>query len=223
MSHAPYLIEMEIAGDTAMWTRPDTGDSPVTYPAPPYSATKASFESILLGQNSTVVPLKTEICSHLQYHSYHTNYGGPLRQTKSIAGGNSYQLLATVLINVCYRFYAEVVPNKKKDGLSEKTLSWDKRTTSPCHAYQAIFYRRLRQGQCYSIPFLGWKEFTPSYFGPFRETTRVQTDLTIKIPSMLRQVFSKGYNSEVSIVYDQDVVIDHGVLWYSKKEPKNGK
>jgi hypothetical protein len=25
---------MEIAGNTAMWTRPDTGDSPVSYPAP---------------------------------------------------------------------------------------------------------------------------------------------------------------------------------------------
>jgi CRISPR-associated protein Cas5d len=214
---------MEIAGNTAMWTRPDCGDSPVTYPAPPYSAVKAVFESVLLGQNSTVVPTKTEICAPLQYHSYHTNYGGPLRQTKSIAGGNSYQLLATVLINVCYQFYAEVIPNKKKNGLSEKTLLWDKRTTSPAHAYQAIFYRRLLRGQCYAIPFLGWKEFTPSYFGPLREATRVQADLTIKIPSMLRQVFSKGYNSEVSVVYDRDVVIDQGVLRYHREEPENDK
>jgi CRISPR-associated protein Cas5d len=214
---------MEIAGDTAMWTRPDCGDSPVTYPAPPYSAVKAVFESVLLGQNSTVVPTKTEICAPLQYHSYHTNYGGPLRQTKSIAGGNSYQLLATVLINVCYRFYAEVIPNKKKNGLSEKTLLWDKRTTSPAHAYQAIFYRRLLRGQCYAIPFLGWKEFTPSYFGPLREATKIQTDLTIKIPSMLRQVFSKDYNSEVSVVYDRDIVIDQGVLRYPGKEPENDK
>ena len=29
-----YIIQLEIAGDTAMWTRPDTGDNPVSYPAP---------------------------------------------------------------------------------------------------------------------------------------------------------------------------------------------
>jgi CRISPR-associated protein Cas5d len=212
-----YTIEMEVAGDTAMWTRVDTGDAPVTYPAPTYSAVKAIFESILLGQNSMVVPIKTEICAPLQYHSYHTNYGGPLRQTKSIAEQNNYQLIATVLINVCYRFYAEIIPNRKKEGLSEKTLSWDKKTTSPCHAYQDIFRRRLLRGQCYSIPFLGWREFTPSYFGPFRETTKVQADLTIKIPSMLREVFSHGYNSEVSLIYDQDIMIDQGILSYPIK------
>jgi CRISPR-associated protein Cas5d len=209
---------MEIAGDTAMWTRVDTGDAPVTLPVLTFSAAKAIFESILLGQNTTVVPTMIEICAPLRYHSYHTNYGGPLRQTKSIAGGNSYQLLATVLIDVCYRLYADIVPNKKRECLSERSLQWDKKTTSPGHAYQDIFNRRLSRGQCYSIPFLGWKEFAPSYFGPFRETTRVQTDLTVKIPSMLRQVFSKGYNSEVSVVYDRDVVIDHGILLFSGKE-----
>ena len=47
----PYSIEMEIAGDTAMWTRPDTGDSPVSYPAPTYSAVKAIFESVLWGSD----------------------------------------------------------------------------------------------------------------------------------------------------------------------------
>lgn len=36
----PYPIQMEIAGPTAMWTRPDTGDCPVSYPAPTYSAVR---------------------------------------------------------------------------------------------------------------------------------------------------------------------------------------
>lgn len=41
-----YTIQMEIAGNTAMWTRPDTGDSPVSYPAPTYSAAKAIMEEL---------------------------------------------------------------------------------------------------------------------------------------------------------------------------------
>jgi CRISPR-associated protein Cas5d len=212
---------MEIAGNTAMWTRPDTGDCPVSYPAPTYSAVKAIFESILLGFKSEVVPTKVEICTPLQYQPYYTNYGGPFRQSKNIAEGNSFQLLATVLIDVCYRLYADVIINKDNENLSEKTQVWDKRTTSPAHAYKAIFERRLKRGQCYAIPFLGWKEFTPSYFGDFRKTTLVFSDFSTTIPSMLRQVFPNGYDSELSYVYDQDVKIENGVLQFSKKGVEN--
>jgi CRISPR-associated protein Cas5d len=209
---------MEIAGDTAMWTRPDSGDCPVSYPFPTYSAAKAIFESVLLGFKSEIRPTRVEICAPLEYHPYYTNYGGPLRQTKAIEGGNSFQLLATVLVNVCYRLYADVAPNPAERNLSEKTVQWDKRTTSPEHAFADIFNRRLKRGQCYAIPCLGWREFTPSYFGPFRETTHVQTDFKTTIPSMLRLVFSKGHNSPVSIVYDQDVSVKQGVLEFARGE-----
>ncbi|MDR3293355.1 MAG: CRISPR-associated protein Cas5 [Clostridiales bacterium] len=210
---------MEIAGDTAMWTRPDTGDSPVSYLAPTYSAVKAIFESVLWGPAVEIVPIKAEICAPVQFHAYHTNYGGPLRKSDNIKDGNSYQLSATVLVNVCYRLYAEVVPYHRKDRLPQKALDWDAATTSPGHAYQEIFNRRLLRGQCYSVPSLGWHEFTPSYFGEFRKDTRVIEDLpTAMIPSMLRQVFSKGYNSEVAYLYDTDVEIVKGVLIYRKGE-----
>jgi predicted DNA-binding transcriptional regulator YafY len=39
-----YEITCEISGPTAMWTRPDTGDTPVSCPAPSYGAVKAIFE-----------------------------------------------------------------------------------------------------------------------------------------------------------------------------------
>lgn len=201
-----------------MWTRPDTGDCPVSYPAPTYSAVKAIFESVLWGPGVEIIPVKVELCSPIQYHSYCTNYGGPLRSLKSIKEGNNYQLYATVLIDVCYRLYAEVIPNNQKSKLPECALEWDKRTTSPGHAYQSIFERRLKRGQCYSIPALGWKEFTPYYFGEFRELTKIQTDSSpTLIPSMLRQVFSKGYASSVSYVYDNNLTILNGVLEYPKR------
>lgn len=219
MVRLSYPIKMEIAGNTAMWTRPDTGDSPVSYPVPTYSAVKAIFESVLWGPDIEIVPQKVEICEPIQYHSYCTNYGGPLRSLSSIKDGNSYQLYATVLIDVCYRLYAEVVPYKEKNRLPIRALEWDKKTTSPGHAYQSIFERRLKRGQCFSIPTLGWKEFTPSYFGEFRDTTRVLNDLPpFLIPSMLRQVFSKGYSSPVSYVYDNNLLIQNGVLEFPKGE-----
>jgi len=219
MEKLSYPVEMEIAGNTAMWTRPDTGDCPVSYPVPTYSAVKAIFESVLWGPAVEIVPTKVEICAPIQYHSYCTNYGGPLRNPKDIKKGNNYQLFASVLIDVCYRIYAKVVPNKDKSKWPESAKQWDNKTTSPGHAYQAIFKRRLQRGQCYSIPTLGWKEFTPSYFGEFRKSTRVMSDSQpLIIPSMLRQVFSEGYNSPVSFVYDTDLVIQNGMLRYPNKE-----
>lgn len=212
-----YTIQLEIAGDTAMWTRPDTGDSPVSYPAPTYSAVKAIFESVLWGPAVEIIPIRTEICAPIQYHSYYTNYGGPLRKRDNIKKGNSYQLCATVLVDVCYRLYAEAVPFRDKDRLPPKARDWDMRTTSPGHAYQSIFTRRLKRGQCYSVPFLGWREFTPSYFGEFRESTRVMEDLSpMIIPSMLRQVFSSGYNTEAKYLFDTDVEVVNGILLYPR-------
>ena len=75
-----YEITLEIAGSTAMWTRPDTGDCPVSYPAPTYSAVKGIFESVLWGPAVDIVPFKTEICKPLHFHGYATNYNGPLRK-----------------------------------------------------------------------------------------------------------------------------------------------
>ena len=217
-----YPISLEISGFTAMWTRPDTGDCPVSYPAPTYSAVKGIFESIHWGPAVQVFPTKVEICAPLQYHNYQTNYGGPLRKSGVVATGGGFQLLATVLIDVCYRFYAEVKPVareiKQQSGFPGAARNWDTQTTSPGHAYQEIFHRRLKRGQCFSIPFLGWKEFGSSYFGPFRDSTMIQSDINIALPSMLREVFSNGYASDVSFLYDQNVAIAQGILEFPRRE-----
>lgn len=210
---------MEIAGDTALWTRPDCGDSPCSYPAPTYSAVRGLFESILWGPAILVIPRKVELCAVPQFHAYATNYGGPLRQSKAIKKGDNYQLFATVLVNVCYRMYADVIPNPKKSAISERARAWDRSTTSPGHAYQDMFNRRLSRGQSYATLFLGWSEFTPSYFGPFRETTRVCTDLPdIQIPSMLRGAFQGGHCSDYRAIYDTDLCIHQGTLVYPERE-----
>jgi CRISPR-associated protein Cas5d len=214
-----YQVQLEIAGNTAMWTRPDTGDCPVSYPVPTYSAVKGIFESILWGPAILVKPTKVEICTPIQYYNYQTNYGGPLRKSGVVSSGGGFQLLATVLIDVRYRLYAEVQPvtMTEKVKVTEKAILWDRKTTSPGHAYQEIFNRRIKRGQCFTMPCLGWKEFGPDYFGPFLEETSIQLDINTVIPSMLREVFSKGYKSEVAFTYDQNVVIKNGVLEFPRK------
>ena len=215
----PYEVKLEISGPTAMWTRPDTGDCPVSYPAPAYSAVKGIFESILWGPAVRIVPTKVEICSPILYHNYQTNYGGPLRKSAVVESGGGFQLLATVLIDVCYHLYAEVWPAEKVDKLRlpDSAKEWDGRTTSPGHAYRSIFERRLKRGQCFTIPFLGWKEFAPNYWGKFRDTTQIHEDVSMTLPSMLREVFSDGYSSKPKYSYDQNIVIKNGKMVFPVK------
>lgn len=73
-----YQVSVEISGPTAMWTRPDTGDAPVSYPAPTFAAVKGIFESIVWLKSAEVMPTRVEICSPHVFHTYSTNYGGLL-------------------------------------------------------------------------------------------------------------------------------------------------
>jgi CRISPR-associated protein Cas5d len=207
-----YEIALEIAGATAMWTRPDTGDCPVSYPIPTYSAAKGIFESIIRFETVDIVPSIVEICSPIVYHNYVTNYGGPLRKSAIMPNG-SYQLLATVLINVCYRLYAEIKPTKHKPLLSEKALQQKNKGFNDRHACQEIFNRRLKQGQCHDVPFLGWREFALDYYGPFRDTTKVEGSVNLTLPSLLHSVFEpSGYKNPK---YKQDKKIENGGLVYA--------
>ncbi len=212
-----YPIRMEIAGNTAMWTRPDTGDCPVSYPVPTYSAVKQIFESVLWGRAIKIKPRQVDICRPLQFHTYITNYGGPLRKSRLVKGGNSYQLLATVLIDVCYRLYADVCesPDEPTDSL---TMDWKQKTSSPAHAYQEIFDRRLKRGQCFSMPFLGWREFSVSYFGPFRDSTQPESTISILLPSFFRETVYAEKKDDWQFLYDQNVSITNGSLTYPRPE-----
>ena len=211
-----YEVQLEISGPTAMWTRPDTGDAPVSYPVPTYSAVKGIFESICWLKSANVRPVKAEACAPLVFHTYSTNYGGPLRKSKIMMKGRSYQLLATVLINVSYRLYAEVVtvhPGMRR--LSEHAKQSPTLSRNGAHAYRSMFERRLMHGQWHSVPCLGWKEFTPSYVGPFRSETKVCHEINTVVPSMLHSVFSEPKFGSYRPTFRQNVAVEKGVIIYA--------
>ncbi|MEK7449696.1 MAG: CRISPR-associated protein Cas5 [Planctomycetota bacterium] len=213
MNNKKYEVSLEIAGPIAMFTRPDTGAAPVSYPAPTYSATKGIFESVAWYESAYIKPTKVEICHPIRFEKYTTNYGGPLRKGGQIKIGASYQLPAVALIDVCYRLYGEVVDGDTKAAKGKNHL----------HALQEIFKRRLEKGQFYYTPFLGWKEFTPSYVGSFREKTKVENEVNLVIPSMLISPFVEDITSKNTQIdnnsrYANNVIIDKGVLDYTKME-----
>lgn len=199
-----YKVELEIAGPTAMWTRPDTGSSPVSYPAPTYSACKGIFESILRWKSVNIEPTRVEICRPVQFHRYTTNYGGPLRASDAIKKRASFQFYAIVLVNVCYRLYAEA-----------RFATHHGSTTSPPHAYQEAFSRALERGQWFYTPCLGWKEFAPDYVGPLRASTQVCTSENHELPTMLRMVFDRHQGGKIKPTFSRGLRVDGGVLLYA--------
>jgi len=199
-----YPVELEIAGPSAMWTRPDTGSAPVSAPVPSFSAVKGIFESILYQKSVCVIPAKVEICAPIKFHKYCTNYGGPLRKSGQRLSGSSYQLLATVLTDVCYRLYAEVDDSgTSSSGLNDR------------HIYQDRFNRRLKRGQWYRTPCLGWSEFVPSYIGPFRSESTI-VPITTVIPCHLHAVFDRLSHGAVAPTFSRDFQIVEGVAYYAQ-------
>jgi CRISPR-associated protein Cas5d len=119
--------------------------------------------------------------------------------------GASYQIPATILIDVCYRLY----------GIVEE-VSTSRDGTNHRHYLQDLFFRRLKQGRFYYTPCLGWKEFVPSYVGAFRESTKKQEDISIVIPSMLHSVFDKISDGQIAPSFTVDAEIKKGELIYAK-------
>ncbi len=195
-----YPVSFEVEGPAAMFTRPDTGSSPVSYPAPTKSAVKSMFECLAFSKEAYFEPQRVEICSPVVFHKYSTNCGGPLRKS----GKSNTQLFATVLENVCYKVYGVILAYKPPQSRK-----------NPQHQLQEIFMRRLKAGQFYSTPFLGWKELVPSYFGPVRDTTIADKSINLTIPSMLSTMYSRPTAGDVFPHFVQNVRIEKGVMYYA--------
>ncbi len=120
-----------------------------------------------------------------------------------------------MLINVCYRFYADVRPfDGPSDRLPAPARAW--LGTNCPHAYQEMFEKRLQRGQWARTPCLGWQEFVPDYLGPLRlGKTQVQEDLNFVLPSMLEFVFPRQNDPARAPVFHQNVKITKGVLVYA--------
>ena len=199
------LISLEVVGPAAMFTRPDTGAAPISYPVPTYSATKGLFEAVAWRRSVYIRPIRVEICTPIRYERYITNYGGPLRKPTQITRNNNYQLNATILADVHYRLYAEVREKRRGGKRDHAKELWER------------FNDRLTNGQTYYTPCLGWKEFVPSYFGPIREKDRngrkIEPDknVNIIIPSLLHSMWNRG---KIKPTFRQNVEIREGLMNY---------
>jgi CRISPR-associated protein Cas5d len=207
-----YSVAFEVSGPLAMFARPDTGGSPTSYPAPPWSAAKGLFESIaFLSQGDAWFhPLRVEICrptgsaGGVSFQRYAFNYGGPLRKDSNIKTGTGMQVFAIAVANPCYRIFAEIRGPRGDPG------------RNPRHYLQDLFERRLKQGRTHRTPCLGWSEFTCDYWGPFRPVCEIDETINLEVPSMLSSVWDRPCEGGYVSRFAQSVRIDSGVLTYAE-------
>jgi len=216
-SRRAYSVQLEVAGPIAMFARPDTGGTPTSYPVPTWSAATGIFQSIAFFADGAawICPTKAEICrrvgeagGRVRMQHYTTNYGGPLRKggllsKGTISGGSSMQLRGTVLVDVCYRLHGVIVGPRMPGRINAR------------HHLKDLFDRRLKRGECFRTPHLGWSECTCSYWGPFRGgMTEVDGALSLDVPSMLLSVWSQPFGGRYAPIFHQGVCITAGVLDY---------
>lgn len=212
-----YEIALEIAGPAAMFTRPDTGSAPVSYPVPTASAAKGIFDAVLWRPHIYVKPTKVVVCSPIRYERYVTNYGGPLRSQAQIKGNNNYQLVATILVDVCYRIFGQVKMKQMSTRSRDVAQVRRRRGQDWRPRFKSLFEDRLRLGKTFYMPCLGWKEFVPSYLGPFRSSTdRQDTVDDLALPSFLRSMWE---NRQLRPEFVQNWRIVKGVLSYVHQTP----
>jgi len=213
-----YRVALEVAGSAAMFMRPDTGSTPISYPVPTFSAAKGMFEAVAWLPHAYIEPFKVEICKPILYQRYATNYGGPLRKPGQLKNKTSFQLYATILVDVCYRIYGKVKV-KQTSTRGKGDPRWRKRRG--VKDYYTIlrdrFNERLEKGQTYYTPCLGWREFLPNYFGPLRKGTKRELSIDdILIPSFL---FSMWEHHQLKPKYVQNWRIVKGILSYLNPIP----
>ena len=211
-----YTISMEISGPFAMWSRPDTGATPTTYPIPTWSAAKGIFESIAFFADGKawINPTHVEICKPkgsqsrgINFQKYTNNYRGPLREKSK----SNFQFSSLILADVCYRLHGVI---ESKQHLQ--------RGNNPSHALQAMFTRRLNKGQCHKTPALGWNEFTADYWGPVRNTetkmeTEIDTSISLDLVSVLDQIFDKAIAGKYQpkFLTGEQAMLKEGVFHYA--------
>ena len=158
---------MEVWGDYACFTRPELKVERVSYDVITPSAARAIFEAILFKKYAMRWQVtKIEVLMPIKWTFVRRNEVGATASTKS-AGiyieDKRQQKNSLLLKDVKYRIWAKLVfipvSERPKEAFAKHKPGADE---NPMKYYQ-MFERRAEQGQCFTQPYLGTREFSASF------------------------------------------------------------
>ena len=158
---------LEVWGDYACFTRPEFKVERVSYDVITPSATRSIFEAILFKKYAMRWQVtKIEVLNPIKWTSVRRNEVGATANAKSsgiFIEENRQQRNSLVLKDVRYRLWAKLVfipvSERPKEAFAKHKPGPDE---NPMKYYE-MFERRASQGQCFTQPYLGTREFAASF------------------------------------------------------------
>lgn len=156
---------LEVWGDWACFTRPELKVERVSYDVITPSAARAIFEAILFKRYAMRWQVtKIEVLNSIKWTTIRRNEVGALAsKTPLFIEDKRQQKNSLILQDVHYRIYAKLifipVKNRPKDAFSQHQPD----ASENPRKYYEMFERRASQGQCFTQPYLGCREFAANW------------------------------------------------------------
>lgn len=205
---------IRVWGDFACFTRPEMKVERVSYDVITPSAARNIFQAIfwkpafewVITRIEVVNPIRRTSVRRNEVSSVMTLKGGPILVEEARTQKASY-----ILKDVCYRIFAKLIfiPIAKRTPEQQAKVKYPAAETPL--KYQTMFERRASQGQCFSQPYLGCREFS-CYF-EFEPNAQYQqgTEDTRNLGYMLYDLDFKG-NPKAPRPMFFEAILDHGVI-----------
>lgn len=156
---------LEVWGDWACFTRPEFKVERVSYDVITPSAARAVFESILFKRYAMRWQVtKISVINPVKWAAIRRNEVGAVAGKSPIyIEDKRQQKNSLILKDVRYRIYAKLVFIPVKDRPKEAfSVHQPNNDENPMKYYQ-MFERRASQGQCFTQPYLGCREFAANW------------------------------------------------------------
>lgn len=171
---------LEVWGDMACFTRPEFKVERVSYDIITPSAARAIFEAILFKRYAMRWQVtKIEVLNPIKWTSIRRNEVGAVASKNPIIIEDKRQQKNTLALrDVRYRIWAKLVFIPVKDRPKEAFAKHQPGDDENPMKYYQMFERRASQGQCFTQPYLGTREFAASW----RMVDTAKESLTPAIP-----------------------------------------
>lgn len=156
---------LEVWGDWACFTRPELKVERVSYDVMTPSAARAIFEAILFKRYAMRWQVtRIEVINPIKWTTIRRNEVGALAGKSPIYIEDKRQQKNSLLLkDVRYRIYAKLVFIPVKDRPKEAFAKHEPTNDENPMKYYQMFERRASQGQCFTQPYLGCREFAANW------------------------------------------------------------
>lgn len=150
---------LEVWGDWACFTRPELKVERVSYDVITPSAARAIFEAIFWKPAIRWQVTKIEVLQPIKWTNIRRNEVGAVASKSPIFIEDKRQQKNSLLLqDVRYRIYAKLIYRPARERKGEVIKDGE----NPMKYYE-MFERRARQGQCFTQPYLGCREFAANW------------------------------------------------------------